>query len=156
MKKLSTKIWALIVIFLVITVLFMYVLTDFLYEQLYVNDTEEMMIEVGTKLQTLYDGGKVTENLIAKVEEYNNYSNLNVFAVRNPKELSACVPFDVDYDTLIGPSERQQLLRGENVVRIGYEPRFERQIISVVIPLTDQNRLEGILYIYYPLAKISE
>lgn len=142
--------------FLVITVLFMYVLTDFLYEQLYVNDTEEMMIEVGTKLQTLYDGGKVTENLIAKVEDYNNYSNLNVFAVRNPKELSACVPFDVDYDTLIGPDERQQLLRGENVVRIGYEPRFERQIISVVIPFTNQNRLEGILYIYYPLAKISE
>lgn len=156
MKKLSTKIWVLIVIFLVITVLFMYVLTDFLYQQLYVDDTEQMMIEVGTKLQTLYDGGKVTEDLITSVETYSQYSNLNVFAVRNPKELSACVPFDVDYDTLIGPDERQKLLNGEDIVKIGYEPRFERQVISVVIPLTDQNRLEGIIYLYYPLAKISE
>lgn len=156
MIKLSIKIWALIVIFLVITVLFMYVLTDFLYEQLYVNDTEEMMVEVGTKLQTLYDGGKVSDELIASVENYNDYSNLNVFAVRNPKELSACVPFDVDYDTLIGAEERQKLLDGETITKIGYEERFQRQIISVVLPLTDQNRLEGIIYIYYPLAKISE
>lgn len=156
MKKLSTKIWALIILFVVLTVAFMYVLTDFLYQQLYVDDTEKMMIEVGTKLQTLYEGGKVTEDLIAAVDQYNSYSNVNVFAVRNPKELSACVPFDVDYDTLIGPEERQRLLSGENIIKIGYEPRFERQIISVIIPFTDQNRLEGILYLYYPLAKISE
>ena len=156
MTKFSTKIWALIVLFLVITVLFMYVLTDYLYERLYVDDTEEMMVEVGTKLQTLYNGGKVTDDLIANVEDYSYYSNLNIFAVRNPKELSACVPFDIDYDSLIGADERQQLLDGETITKIGYEKRFERQVISVVLPLTDQNRLEGIIYIYYPLAKITE
>lgn len=156
MTKFSTKIWALIVLFLVITVLFMYVLTDYLYERLYVDDTEEMMVEVGTKLQTLYNGGKVTDELIASVEDYSYYSNLNIFAVRNPKELSACVPFDIDYDSLIGADERQRLLDGETITKIGYEKRFERQVISVVLPLTDQNRLEGIIYIYYPLAKITE
>ncbi|MER1985631.1 MAG: HAMP domain-containing sensor histidine kinase [Solibacillus sp.] len=156
MKKLSTKIWLLILAFLAATVLFMLLFTDFLYEQLYVDDTEEMMLEVGQKLQTLYRGGKVTDELVAQVEDYNTYSNINVFAVRNPKELSACVPFDIDYDTLIGAEERQQLLAGKPVTKIGYEERFERQIISVILPMTDQNRLEGILYVYYPLAKISE
>jgi signal transduction histidine kinase len=76
--------------------------------------------------------------------------------VRNPRELSACVPFEIDYDTLIGPDERQQLLQGNSVTKIGYEERFQRQVISVVFPLIDQNRLEGIIYIYYPLAKITE
>ena len=156
MKKLSTKIWLLIILFLCVTIVFMYVFTDFLYEQLYVEDTEASMIEVGEKLQTMYKGGKVTDYFIQEIETYNGYSNLNIFAVRNPRELSACVPFDIDYDTLIGPEERQQLLAGESITKIGYEERFERQIISVILPLTDQNRLEGILYVYFPLAKITE
>ena len=156
MKKLSNKIWLLIVLFLSVTIVFMYIFTDFLYEQLYVEDTEVSMIEVGEKLQTMYKGGKVTDDFIQQIETYNAYSNLNIFAVRNPRELSACVPFDIDYDTLIGPEERQQLLTGESITKIGYEERFERQIISVILPLTDQNRLEGILYVYFPLAKITE
>ncbi|MGE8036069.1 two-component sensor histidine kinase [Lysinibacillus sp. KCTC 33748] len=156
MKKISTRIWLLIFAFLIITVVFMYVLTDYLYERLYVEDTEEMMVEVGSKLQTMYTGSKVTDEFIANIEQYTNYSNLNIFAVRNPRELSACVPFDIDFETLIGPEERQQLLAGEYVQKIGYEPRFDRQLISVVLPLVDQNRLEGIIYIYFPLAKISE
>lgn len=156
MKKLFAKIWGLIVLFIVVTIIFMYVLTNYLYEQLYVEDTELSMIEVGEKLQIKYKGGKVTDTLIDEIEEYNMYSNFDVFAVRNPRELSACVPFEIDYDTLIGPDERQQLLQGKYVTKIGYEERFQRQVISVIFPFVDQNRLEGIIYIYYPLAKITE
>ena len=134
----------------------MYVLTDFLYQGLYVKDAENSMVEVGEKLATMYDGGKVTDNFIKKIDQYNSYSNVNVFAVRNPRELSACVPFDIDYETLIGPDERQQLLNGKTITKKGYEKRFDRQIISAIIPLTDHHRLEGIIYIYYPLAKITE
>ncbi|MFF5995283.1 ATP-binding protein [Lysinibacillus sp. KU-BSD001] len=152
----ARKIWVLIVVFLVITIAFMYLLTDFLYEQLYVEDTEASMIEYGERLVTKYKGGQVTDELIAEIEEHNSYGNFSVFAVRNPRELSACVPFDIDYETLIGPDERQQLLAGQAIIKIGYEERFERQIISVIFPFTDENRLEGILYLYYPLAKISE
>lgn len=156
MKKLSTRIWLLIVTFIALTVIFMYFLTEFLYLQLYVQDAESSMEEIGTKLQTMYKGGRVDDQLILDIETYNNYSNFNVFAVRNPRELSACVPFDIDYDTLIGVEERQKLLAGESVSSMGYEPRFERQVISVMFPLVEQNRLEGIIYIYFPLAKISE
>ncbi|MEK4426974.1 sensor histidine kinase [Solibacillus sp. FSL K6-1523] len=156
MKKLSSKIWLLIVLFLTATVVFMYIFTNFLYEQLYVEDTKITMVEVGEKLQTMYQGGKVTDELIGAIDHYAAYSNIPIFAVRNPRELSACVPFDVDYDALVGPTERQQLIAGNTVIKMGYEPRFERQIISVILPFTDQNRLEGIIYLYYPLAKISE
>ena len=156
MRTFSSKIWVLIFAFIIITIAFMYLLTDFLYEQLYVEDTESSMIEYGEKLATKYKGGPVTDELVAEVEEHNNYGVFHVFAVRNPRELSACVPFEIEYETLIGPEERQQLLAGEAVTKIGYEERFERQIISVILPLTDENRLEGILYLYHPLAKISE
>ncbi|MGN7477904.1 sensor histidine kinase [Solibacillus silvestris] len=156
MKKLSSKLWLLIVLFLSATVIFMYIFTNFLYEQLYVEDTKATMIETGEKLQAKYAGGKVSEELIADIEAFAAYSNIEIFAVRNPRELSACVPFEIDYDALIGTDERQQLLSGKAITKIGYEERFERQIISVILPFTDQNRLEGIIYLYYPLAKISE
>ncbi|MBD8036519.1 HAMP domain-containing histidine kinase [Solibacillus sp. A46] len=156
MKKISSKLWLLMVLFLSATIIFMYIFTNFLYEQLYVEDTKSTMIETGEKLQTKYSGGKVSDELISDIEQFAAYSNLEIFAVRNPRELSACVPFDIDYDALIGPDERKQLLSGNAVTKIGYEERFDRQIISVILPFTDQNRLEGILYIYFPLAKISE
>lgn len=142
--------------FLTVTVAFMYIFTNFLYEQLYVEDTKASMVEVGEKLQTMYTGGKVTDELIEQIDQFATYSNVEIFAVRNPRELSACVPFDIDYDTLIGPDERQLLLAGGIITKIGYEERFERQIISVILPFTEQNRLEGIIYLYYPLAKMSE
>lgn len=134
----------------------MYVFTDYLYEELYVSDTEQSMIEVGKKLQTLYHGGKVDDTLITQIEDYSAYSNYHIFVIRNPRELSACVPFEVDYNTLIGPNEREMLLTGKTITKIGYVERFDRQVISVILPFTEQNRLEGIIYLYYPLAKITE
>ncbi|MCT6924646.1 ATP-binding protein [Metasolibacillus sp.] len=156
MKKLTTKIWLLMCSLLLATIAFMYILSEFIYEELYVSDMEQSMIEVGEKLQTMYRGGKVDDALIARIEEFNAYSHFQIFAVRNPRELSACVPFDIDYDTLIGAEEREQLLQGRAVTKVGYEKRFDRPIISVILPFTEQNRLEGIIYLYYPLTKISE
>lgn len=134
----------------------MYIFADFLYEKFYVEDTKSEMVEIGENLQSMYTGGKVTDGYVEMVEEFNQYSTYNVFAVRNPRELSACVPFEIDYNTLIGPDERRVLLNGENVTKIGYEERFNREVVSVILPLVDQNRLEGIIYLYYPLAKITE
>lgn len=156
MQKLSTKIWVLVVVFLVFTVCFMYGMTHYLYERLYVEDAEQSMIEVGKKLAGTYEGGNVSDDFVEQVDRYNMYSNVNVFAVRNPRELSACVPFDIDYDTLIGSAERKKLLKGETVTKQGYEKRFDRQVISVVVPLVDKQRLEGIIYLYYPLENITE
>lgn len=50
MRTFAGKIWTLIVSFLLITIAFMYLFTDFLYEQLYVEDTEASMIEFGENL----------------------------------------------------------------------------------------------------------
>lgn len=156
MKKISTKIWLFVLASIAVTVMIMYSMTNYLYERLYVQDAENSMIEIGNKLATMYEGGKVTDELVADVDRYNSYANINVFAVRNPRELSACVPFDIDYETLIGAEERQELLKGNIISKQGYEKRFDRQVISVVIPLVDKHRLEGILYVYFPLEKITE
>lgn len=156
MKKLSSKIWILLLIFIVTTIVFLVIFTNFLYEELYVQHTENSMKEVGESLQRMYDGGVVTEDFILQTEEFNRFSNMEVFTVRNPRELSACVPFDIDYDSLIGAEERAELIAGNSVTYRGYESRFDREVVSVIYPLVTENRLEGIIYLYVPLTKITE
>lgn len=154
MKKIFTKIFGLNLLFLIIAITFMFVLTNFMYEQLYVRDTEKKMLEVGNKLQTLYTGGEVSDELIELIETHGNFLNYDVFAVRDPKELSACLPFEMDHETIIGQKERQQLILGETVVKIGYEERFGKRVLSVVHPFVEEHRLKGIIYQYYPLEDI--
>ena len=156
MKKLSVKIWMLLLLFITTTIVFLVIFTNFLYEELYVQHTEAIMKEVAENLQRTYDGGVVTDDFIKQTEDYNRFSDVEVFTVRNPRELSACLPFDIDYDTLIGAEERVELINGNAITKRGYEKRFDREVVSVIYPLVDENRLEGIIYIYVPLTKIAE
>ena len=156
MKKLSVKIWMLLLLFIAITIVFLVIFTNFLYEELYVEDTETSMTEVAENLQSTYKGGAVTNEFIKQTEDFNRFSDVEVFTVRNPKELSACLPFEIDHETLIGPEERAQLIEGVAVIKRGYEKRFNREVVSVIYPLVDENRLEGIIYVYVPLTKMTE
>lgn len=67
-----------------------------------------------------------------------------------------CLPFEVDYQALISGEDRETLLKGETVYKKGHVERLNRDVISVVIPLLDGKRLEGVIYLYYPLANLSE
>lgn len=79
------------------------------------------MMEIAENLQRTYNGGVVTNDFIKQTEDYNRFSDVEVFTVRNPRELSACLPFDIDYESLIGADERAQLIDGNAVTKRGYE-----------------------------------
>ncbi|MCA1039984.1 HAMP domain-containing histidine kinase [Bacillus infantis] len=154
--SLGRKIWLAIMAAIVITIVYSYFLSYLFYENLYVSHIEEELLQEGGRLASQYSSGPITEQYKEKVEWYNQVSDAEVIAVSNPRELSACLPFEIDYDTLIGPEERERLLKGDHILKIGYEERFGRKIMGVIIPLLDENRLEGILYLYIPVENISE
>jgi signal transduction histidine kinase len=153
---LSKKIWYTIVASIVITVIFSYLLSNLFYENLYVENLENSLLAEGNRLALDYEGGPLTQDLREKVEWFNSKTEYEVFVVGNPKELAACLPFEISHETLISEDERQLLLQGNTIQKMGYEERFNRNIMAVVIPLLDENRLEGIIYMYVPVAKISE
>jgi signal transduction histidine kinase len=154
--SLFKKLWLTVTATILVTVLYSFLLSYLFYEKLYVDIVEESLIEEGNRLASDYAGGPLTDELKQRVEWYNEKSESEVFLVSNPKELSACLPYAIDYETLIGKEERDQLLMGEPVLKAGFEERFGRKILAVAIPLLDNSRLEGIIYLYVPLAKISE
>lgn len=155
-SSLVKKLWLTITGTILITILYSYFLSYLFYEKLYVNNVKQSLLAEGNRLAAEYKGGPLTDELKNRIDWYNSKSETEVLVVSNPRELSACLPFDIDYKTLISEEERNLLLKGKPVQKMGYEARFDRQIMAVIIPLLDHERLEGIIYLYLPLAKISE
>lgn len=154
--SLFKRLWLTVTATILVTILYSFFLSYLFYEKLYVDIVEESLIQEGNRLASDYTGGPLTDEMKQRVDWYNEKSESEVFLVSNPKELSACLPYSIDYKTLIGKEERELLLKGEPVMKSGFEERFGRKILAVAIPLLDHNRLEGIIYLYVPLAKISE
>lgn len=155
-NTLSKKLWFFVTITIIITIGTSFLLSNYFYEKLYVEKIRSGLLEEGTRISADYEGGVLSNELIEKVEWYNTINESEVFIVSNPKELSACLPYEIDYDAIIGPEEREKLLNGQSVEKTGYEERLGRDVMAVIVPLVDSNRLEGIIYLYVPLAKITE
>lgn len=127
-----------------------------LYERLYVKNLETDMLQTGKRLALSYEGGAVQDSLIEEINRFGEKSQFEVFAVKNPRELSMCLPFEIDYNALISGEDREKLLTGAPVYKKGHVERLDRDVISVVVPLLDGKRLEGIIYLYYPLENLTE
>ncbi|MBY6268689.1 sensor histidine kinase [Parageobacillus thermoglucosidasius] len=153
---LEQKIWLMISLSVILTVSFSSFLLDYFYQKLYVDKVEQTLLQEGKLLASDYHGGEVSETFRKQIEWYDEKSTAEVILVNNPRELSACLPFDIDYQSLISGKDRAKLLRGETVTKIGYEKRFHRKIMGVIIPLLDDHRLQGAIYLYIPLASIQE
>ncbi|WP_100330543.1 sensor histidine kinase [Bacillus xiapuensis] len=154
--SLAKKLWLTLLATLLLCIGFAYGLSNILYEKLYVASVEKELLQAGKSLALDYQGGDLTDEFIQQVNWYNEKASFEVFAVRNPRELAACIPFEIDYETLIGPAEREQLLKNKPVKKVGYVARFDRQVVSVIMPLLEEQRLQGILYLYVPLENIKE
>ncbi|RSK28396.1 sensor histidine kinase [Bacillus sp. HMF5848] len=154
--SLAQKIWLLVSIVIVGTLLISYLLFHYFYQQIYVNNVQETLTHEGFQLAHEYAGGPIHDDLRKQIEWYNSVSQTDVLLVDNPKDLAACLPYEVDVDTLITEEDRDTLLTGDVVVKLGYETRFQRQIMGVIVPLLDDLRLAGIIYLYVPLASVEE
>lgn len=153
---LSKKIILLVSTGIIFTLVVSYGLTQYLYGNFYVRNVEKMLIEQGKNIAREYKGGPMSSDFINKVKDYDRISQAEIFVTENPRELGACLPFDVDYQALITDEERNRLLMGESVTKQGYEPRFDRQVMAVIVPLLDQKQLNGVVYLYLPLSSIKD
>ncbi|KEK23573.1 sensor histidine kinase [Bacillus gaemokensis] len=156
MLTMVQKLWLTVVCAVCVTVSFLYFVSLYSYEKLYVQNIEDSLIMEGKRLVSQYnkhEGGLAFEE---KVQAFDRISSADILFVSNPRDLSACLPFDVHYHSLISENDRQTLLEGKTVTKIGYEEHFGRNIMGVVIPVLEEKKLVGIVYSYIPLKSIKD
>jgi signal transduction histidine kinase len=153
---LAKKLWITLLIFVMITVGAAFGLAYILYEKLYVESVKEELVSAAERLADDYKGGEPDLSFVDQVNWFSEKSPFEAFVVRNPRELAACIPYEADYETLIGPDERAMLLENKMIEETGYSERFDRQIISVIFPLLEDSKLNGIIYLYIPLERMDE
>ncbi|MEK7017580.1 MULTISPECIES: sensor histidine kinase [Bacillus] len=150
------KLWLTVVCAVCVTVSFLYFVSLYSYEKLYVDNLKDSLVMEGKRLATQYDKREGVSTFEEKVRAYDQISSSDVLFVYNPRDLSACLPFDVHHHSLISEGDRQALLDGKTVTKIGYEEHFDRNIMGVVIPVLDNKKLVGIVYSYIPLKSIKD
>lgn len=144
--KLNQKLWLLVSSGVIFTVFATYGLTQYLYEKLYIQNIGASLIYQGEHIARMYQGKGLTPEFRSIVDRINEASEAEIFVTENPRQLGACLPFEVEYDALITREERARLVAGHTVSKVGYEERFGRQIMAVIVPLLDEKRLEGASY----------
>lgn len=154
--SLLKKLWLTITVAVVATIILSFLFSYLFYERLYVDRIEEDLFQVGTNLASDYQGGPITDEMKRKIIWYNEKSTIEAFLVKNSEELTACLPFDVQNGTILTSEDQRQLLEGKALSKVGFQEYFNREMIAVLFPLVDQHQMEGVLFLYVPLAKISE
>lgn len=154
--SLSRKLSFALLIAFIASIVYAYVFSNMLYERLYVKNIESEMMETGRRLSDSYHNGPVSDEFAEQIRWFNTKSKFDALVVRNPRELSMCLPYETGYDSLISEQDREQLLKGETIYRKGYVPQLRRNVISYIVPLLDGKRLEGVIYLSYPLANLGE
>lgn len=150
------KLWLTVVCAVCVTVSFLYFVSLYSYEKLYVDNLKASLVMEGKSLAAQYDKREGISTFEEKVRSFDQISSSDVIFVSNPRDLSACLPFDVHHHSLISEGDRQTLLDGKTVTKIGYEEHFDRNIMGVVIPVLENKKLVGIVYSYIPLKSIKD
>ena len=103
--KLKQQLWIVVVGVLLITMTFSFVISQILYERLYIDYVKSSLSTYTEGVALDYDGGEISTDLRENVEWLNDKIKGEIFIVNNPKELSACLPFEMEYDSLITSEE---------------------------------------------------
>lgn len=154
--SLLKKLWLTITIAVLIAISVSFILSYLFYEKLYVDRIEANLLETGELIALDYQGGPLSEELESRVKWFNQKSELEVILVHSSLELTSSLPFNVKDDAFFPSEVLVQLEKGQTITKIGFEEFFGRKMIAAIIPLNDGENLEGMIFLYVPLAKISE
>lgn len=128
----------------------------FLYSELYKSSIEESIVYQGQRTASHYHYGELSDEIIGKIQWYNIVSEYEIIVVDQLEALTSYFPYEINYQTLIGPEDRQKLAQGKYIMKEGYVKEFDREVLGAVFPIKGEGELIGFIYIYVPLAAIQD
>ncbi|MDR4936752.1 ATP-binding protein [Rossellomorea marisflavi] len=160
MKKrswtLNKKVSMLLLLSLLFTILFSFLFMHFLYKDLYIGTMKESILYQGERTTAHYHYGEVSGDIKDKILWYNVISPYKVDVVDSLHELKENFPYKVDGKPLLSKEDTALLDQGQHIMKEGYVKEFDRDIVGAIFPLMNEERHMGYIYIYIPLAEMTE
>ncbi|MDG5472176.1 HAMP domain-containing sensor histidine kinase [Jeotgalibacillus sp. ET6] len=152
----SRKIVLLLVGSVALSLVFSFVFLYFLYKDLYLNTIRESVEYQGQRTAAHYHYGELSEEIIEKIHWYNVVSEYEVIVVDEIDELNESFPYTIGNENLVTEEDRELLLQGDSMMKEGYVETFGREVIGAIYPINDGEEVIGFIYIYVPLAGLSQ
>lgn len=152
----SRKVILLLAGSVALSLLFSFVFLHFLYKDLYLNTVRESVEYQGERTAAHYHYGELTEDIIEKIHWYNVVSEYEVIVVDNLEELNTSFPYQIGSERLVEEGDRDVLLSGQSLMKEGFVEHFQREVIGAIYPINDGSEVIGYIYIYVPLAGLSQ
>ncbi len=153
---LKKKVSLLLLSSLFLTIVFSFLFIHFLYKDLYIGTVKESLLYQGQRTAAHYHYGDVSGNVKDKILWYNVISPYEVSVVENLDELGKSFPYLLDQKPLISGNDQQELVKGNHIMKEGYVDEFNRNVIGAIFPLMNEDKLMGYLFIFIPLAEMTE
>lgn len=139
-----------------LSLLFAFGFLHFLYKDLYLNTIRESVENQGQRTASHYHYGELTDDIIEKIQWYNVVSDYEVIVVNDMEELNTSFPYDIGQERLLAEGDREVLMNGQRIMKEGYVENLDREVIGAIYPITDGTRPIGFIFIYVPLAGLSQ
>lgn len=158
MKRPSFDKQLLIVLFtsIAFTMIFSFFFIHYLYTELYLSSVEDSIISQGEWTASHYHYGQSSDDIIEKIQWYSVVSDYEIIVVDQLENLSTYFPYQLDYEALVNEKDKEILEIGKYVMKKGYVEELDKEIVGAIFPIRGKEEFIGFIYIYVPLADITE
>lgn len=139
-----------------LSLVFAFGFLHFLYKDLYLNTIRESVENQGQRTASHYHYGELTDDIIEKIQWYNVVSDYEVIVVNDMEELNTSFPYEIGQQPLLAEGDREVLMNGQRIMKEGYVENLQREVIGAIYPITDGTQPIGFIFIYVPLAGLSQ
>ncbi|NLY49518.1 MAG: cell wall metabolism sensor histidine kinase WalK [Firmicutes bacterium] len=160
LKSVVSRLWLVLVVVVTVILLVLGLLLSQLFDRFYFNLQAQNLIEQGHSLGKLVLSSRSDAQLLHELSLVEDFLNANV-VIMDKSGLIQCASPGMGMRLWRGrrhlsPPDAAAVLAGNTVVQRGYQPGLDATVLTVAVPIKAGKDVVGAVYLYAPLAPITQ
>ncbi len=155
-KSIVAKLWAAIVILMIIVLIILNMGQFQLVENFYYNRITQTLIQQGQQLTELYKNDPQKFENGIEVDNISRIINAHIVLVDSHGKVKTCNDMMMlTQGSFFLAEELKEVFQGDIAVKRGYHHHFATQMLSIAVPIYENNNIENALLLFTPIAPIT-
>jgi two-component system sensor histidine kinase ResE len=160
LKSVVSRLWLVLVVVVTVILLVLGLLLSQLFDRFYFNLQAQNLIEQGHSLGKLVLSSRSDAQLLRELSLVEDFLNANVVIMDKSGLIQSASP-GMGMRLWRGrrhlsPPDAAAVLAGNTVVQRGYQPGLDATVLTVAVPIKAGKDVVGAVYLYAPLAPITQ